>query len=146
MGSLNPSIMHCKFSPSLGKRGMKKRQGTEVPGAATNTDVLLKVHQDLAKDKLECSSDGNMRKPLLVFHSQTVFIPKPQSANTCPPKGSYCSSSEWCELYHHTSQHYADSLVDGKLKLRYSHRVKLLLHCWNLRAHWQAATPVAVTQ
>lgn len=41
--------MHCKFSPSLEKRGMKKRQDTEVPGVATNTDVLLKVHQDLAK-------------------------------------------------------------------------------------------------
>lgn len=41
--------MHCKFSPSLEKRGMKKRQDTEVPGVATNNDVLLKVHQDLAK-------------------------------------------------------------------------------------------------
>lgn len=48
IGSLNTSIMHCKFSPSLEKRGMKKRQDTEVPGVATNTDVLLKVHQDLA--------------------------------------------------------------------------------------------------
>lgn len=68
MGSLNTSIMCCEFCPSLEKRGMKQRQDTEVSGAATNTDVLLKVHQDLAKDRLERSFDRNVRMPLLVFH------------------------------------------------------------------------------
>lgn len=43
---------------------MKQRQDTKVPGTATNTDVLLKV----AKDRLECSFDSNVRMPLLVFH------------------------------------------------------------------------------
>ena len=63
---------------------MKKRQDTAVLGAATNTDVLLKLPQDLAKDRFDCLFDGNMSMPLLlVLNSQTVFILKPVFANTC---------------------------------------------------------------
>lgn len=53
---------------------MKQTQDTEVPGAATNTDVLLKVHQDLAKDRLECSFDGNMRMPLHSSFTARLFL------------------------------------------------------------------------
>lgn len=72
---------------------MKQRQDTEVPGAATNTDVLLKVYQDLAKDRLESSFEDNMRMPLLVFHSQTVYILKLVSANTCHPRAVIAQSA-----------------------------------------------------
>lgn len=43
-----------EFSPSLEKRGMKKRQDTTVLGAATNANVLLKLLQNLAKDRFDC--------------------------------------------------------------------------------------------
>lgn len=109
MGSLNTSIMHFEFSPSLEKRGMKQRQDIEVPGAATNTVVLLKVHQDLAKYRLECSFGGNMRMPLLVFHSQTVFILKPLSVNTCHPitKVIACAQSDVSS----TTTHHSTTLT-----------------------------------
>lgn len=63
---------------------MKKRQDATVLGAATNVNVLLKLLQNLAKDRFDCLFDGNMRMPLLlVFNSQTVFMLKPVFANTC---------------------------------------------------------------
>lgn len=64
---------------------MKKRQDTEAPGAATNTDVLLKVHQDLVNILLNV---------LLMQHEDATpcvsqpdcFHLKPVSASTCHPR------------------------------------------------------------
>lgn len=92
MGSLNTSIMHSESSPSPEKRAMKQRQDTEVPAATTNTDVLLKVHQDLAKDRPECSFDGNMR--MLAPVTARLFSSLNQHLLTPAPKGSYCPCSE----------------------------------------------------
>lgn len=105
VGSLCTSITQLsEFSPSLEKSGMKKRQDTTVPGAATNTDVadcIAEATQDLAKDSFDCywmamqgchssylTSGAKKKIPAVLVlaikkHSQAVFTPKPVFANTC---------------------------------------------------------------
>lgn len=145
MGSLNTSIMHFSLIGENRDETKTRHRSTRC----SNTDVLLKVHQDLAKDRLECSFDGNMRMPLLVFHSQTVFILKPVSADICYPRAVIAQTQSDVSS---TTTHHSTTLAPWSMA-NSSWCTPIVLCsccpagvCLTLKAHWRAVTPVAVTQ